>query len=237
MRTGVEPGHAAAHDLDIELLQLQVAAVHVGDFQFAARRGLEIARDVADLRIVEIQAGDGIARLRLLGLFLDADGTAFGVEGDDAVALRIGDGIGKHRSASVDFRGLLQLTGQFVAIEDVVAQYQRGRVVADEIATDDEGLRQTVGGGLHGVLDVQSPAGTVAEQLFKAWRVLRRRDEQDVADARQHQRGERVVDHRLVVDRQQLLGYGERGRVQPGAGAAGEDDAFAGGECAHCRGL
>ncbi len=28
---------------------------------------------------------------------------------------------------------------------------------------------------------------------------------EDVADARQHQRAERVVDHRLVVDRQQLL--------------------------------
>ena len=50
---------------------------------------------------------------------------------------------------------------------------------------------------------------------------------QDVADAGQHQRAERVVDHRLVVHRQQLLADRERRRMQPRAGAAGEDDAFA----------
>ena len=32
-----------------------------------------------------------------------------------------------------------------------------------------------------------------------------RRDQQDLADARQHQHRQRIVDHRLVVDRQQLL--------------------------------
>jgi hypothetical protein len=47
-----------------------------------------------------------------------------------------------------------------------------------------------------------------------------------VADARQHQGAQRVVDHRLVVDRQQLLADALRDRIQPGAGAAGEDDAF-----------
>ena len=35
--TGVEPGIAAAHDLDIELALFEVAAVEVGDFEFAAR--------------------------------------------------------------------------------------------------------------------------------------------------------------------------------------------------------
>ena len=37
---------------------------------------------------------------------------------------------------------------------------------------------------------------------------------------------QRIVDHGLVVDRQQLLGGHERERVQAGAGPAGEDDAF-----------
>ena len=69
----------------------------------------------------------------------------------------------------------------------------------------------------------------VAEQLLEARGVLRGGDDQDVADAGQHQRGQRVIDHRLVVDRQQLLGDRQGGGVQPGAGAAGEDDAFAGG--------
>ena len=51
----------------------------------------------------------------------------------------------------------------------------------------------------------------------KSGRVLGRRDQQDVADARQHQRRERVVDHRLVVDRQQLL---RDGAASPGAAAS-----------------
>src|SRR3712207_8556981 len=42
------------------------------------------------------------------------------------------------------------------------------------------------------------------EELPEARQILRRRDDQDVPDVRQHQRRERVVDHRLVVDRQQL---------------------------------
>ena len=33
---GVEPGIAAAHDFDVELALFEVAAVEVGDFQFAA---------------------------------------------------------------------------------------------------------------------------------------------------------------------------------------------------------
>ena len=38
---GVEPGHAAAHDLDAERAGLEVAAVEVGDLELAARGGLE----------------------------------------------------------------------------------------------------------------------------------------------------------------------------------------------------
>ena len=41
---GVEPGVAAAHDLDVELAFFEVEAVEVGDLEFATRRGLEVAR-------------------------------------------------------------------------------------------------------------------------------------------------------------------------------------------------
>ena len=98
---------------------------------------------------------------------------------------------------------------------------------ADEATAEDEGLRQAVRAGLHAVADVHAPLAAVAEQGLEARRVLRRADQQDVADAGQHQRGQRVVDHRLVVHRQQLLAQRQRGRVQPGARAAGQDDASA----------
>ena len=66
----------------------------------------------------------------------------------------------------------------------------------------------------------------VAQQALVAADVLGGRDQQDLADAGQHQRGQRVVDHRLVVDRQQLLADRPGDRVQPGAGPAGQNDAF-----------
>ena len=118
---------------------------------------------------------------------------------------------------------------EVVAVEDVVAEDKGRVVVADEVGADDEGLGETIRAGLDGVLQVDAPRAAIAEELFEARGVLRGGDDQDVADAGQHQRGQRVVDHRLVVDRQQLLGDRQGGGMEPGAGAASEDEAFAGG--------
>ena len=100
-------------------------------------------------------------------------------------------------------------------------------VVADELAADDERLREPFGPRLHGVVDAASPSWLPSpSSRRKPSLILRRRDDQDVADARQHQRRQRVVDHRLVVDRQQLLGDDERQRMEAGAGPAGEEYPF-----------
>ena len=64
------------------------------------------------------------------------------------------------------------------------------------------------------------------EQPPKQGQIFGRADHQDLADARQHEHGERVVHHRLVVDRQQLLADGQREGVEARAAAACEDDAF-----------
>ena len=77
---------------------------------------------------------------------------------------------------------------QIVSVEDVVAQHERRARAADEVAADDERLGQPVRRLLNRVAQVDSPAPAVAEQLGEARRVLRRRDQQDVADAREHQR-------------------------------------------------
>ena len=42
----------------------------------------------------------------------------------------------------------------------------------------------------------------------------------------QHQRRQRVVHHRLVVDRHELLADGARQRMQPRSRSAGENDAL-----------
>ena len=116
------------------------------------------------------------------------------------------------------------------AVEDVVAEDQRDAVVADEVGADDERLGQPVGRGLHRVRRSRMPhARAVAEQPLELVLVLRGRDDEDLADAGHHQRGQRVVDHRLVVDRHELLADAAGDRVQPRARAAGQDDPSHGG--------
>jgi hypothetical protein len=79
---------------------------------------------------------------------------------------------------------------------------------------------------LDGIRDPDAEGRPVAEEPLEARHVVRRRDEQHVPDAGEHQARQRVVDHRFVVHRQQLLRDAARHRVKPRAGASGENDAF-----------
>lgn|GEM_PF-2349620 len=225
---GVEPRVAAAEGDDGQRPLLQVHPVEVGDLQLAAGRGLDPVRLGGHVARVEVKAGDGVGALGLVGLLLDGDGPPLAVELHDAEALGVVHVVAEDRGAArlgvLD--GARQVAGQAVAVEDVVAQHQRARLAGDELLADGEGLRQAVRRGLLGVGEVHSVARAVPEQALEVGEVGGRGDDQDVPDARQHESGQRVVDHGLVVDRQQLLGGHERERVQARAGPAGEDDAF-----------
>ena len=177
---------------------------------------------------VEVQAGDRVGALGALGLLLDGDGTALRIELHDAEALGVVHVVAEHRGPTglCVLHGARQVARQAVAVEDVVAQHQGARLAGDKVLADREGLRQAVGARLLGVGEVHAVARAVPEQALEVGEVRRRGDDKDVPDARQHEGGQRVVDHGLVVDRQQLLGGHECERVQAGAGPAGEDDAF-----------
>ena len=92
-------------------------------------------------------------------------------------------------------------------MENIVAQDHAYAVAADEGLTDDESLRKTVGRRLLGIGKIDLVVGTVAQKAPKAGQVLRCGDNQNVAYACLHQHGNRIIDHRLVVDGQQLLRY------------------------------
>ena len=177
---------------------------------------------------VEVQAGDGVGALGALGLLLDGDGPPLRIELHDAEALGVVHVVAEDRGAArlCVLDGARQVARQAVAVEDVVAEHQGARLAGDELLADGEGLRQAVGARLLGVGEVHAVARAVPEQALEVGQVGRGGDDQDVPDARQHEGGQRVVDHGLVVDRQQLLGGHERERVQARAGPAGEDDAF-----------
>jgi len=224
--TGVEPGEATAEAFYIEIAALEVGHVDVGDLQFAAWRGLDRLGDLDDVVVVEVQAGHCVAGLGLLRLLFDGQRLAVLVEVDHAEALRILDPVAEHRGALLLTRGALQLLGEVLAVEDVVAEDQAYRIVADELFTDQEGLGQAVRRRLFGVTEVDPELAAVAQQVLVLRQILRCRDDQNVADAGEHQHRDRVVGHRLVVDRQELLGYAKGDGVQTGAGASGEDDSF-----------
>ena len=225
---GVQPRVAAAEGHHGERPLLQVHPVEVGDLQLAAGGGPHLVGLGGHVARVEVQAGDGIGALGLGGLLLDGDGPALRIELHDAEALGVVHVVAEDRGAArlrvLD--GLLQVAAEAVAVEDVVAQHQGARLAGDKVLADREGLRQAVGARLLCIGEVHAVARAVPEQALEVGEVRRRRDNEDVTDARQHEGGQRVVDHGLVVDRQQLLGGHERERIQAGAGPAGEDNAF-----------
>ena len=225
---GVQPRVAATEGDDGQRPLLQVHLVERGDLQLAARGRLHPMGLGGDVARVEVQAGDGVGALGLGGLLLDGDGPPLAVELHDAEALGVVHVIAEDRGAARlgVLHGARQVARQAVAVEDVVAQHQCARLAVNELLADGECLGQAVGARLLGVGQVHAVARAVTEQTLEVGQVGRRGDDQNVPDARQHEGAERVVDHGLVVDRQQLLGGHERERVQARAGPAGEDDAF-----------
>ena len=225
---GVQPRVPAAQRHDGQRPLLQVHLVERGDLELAAGRRLHPVRLGGHVARVEVQAGDGVGALGALGLLLDGDGPPLAVELHDAESLGVVHVVAEDRGAARlgVLHGTRQVARQAVAVEDVVAEHQGARLTVNELLADGEGLRQAVGARLLGVGEVHAVARAVPEQALEVGQVGRRGDDQDVPDARQHEGRQRVVDHGLVVDRQQLLGGHERERVQAGAGPAGEDDAF-----------
>ena len=225
---GVEPRVAAAEGDHGQRPLLQVHLVERGDLELPAGGRLNLVGLGGDVARVEVQAGDGVGALGVRGLLLDGDGPALAVELHDPEALGVVHVVAEDRGAArlgvLD--GARQMARQAVAVEDVVAEHQGARLAVNELLADGECLRQAVRRGLLGVGKVHAVARAVPEQALEVGKVGRRGDDQDVPDARQHEGGQRVVDHGLVVDRQQLLGGHERERVQARAGTAGEDDAF-----------
>ena len=225
---GVKPRVAAAEGDDGQRPLLQVHLVERSDLQLAARGGPDLMRLGGDVARVEVQAGDGVGALGLGGLLLDGDGPPLPVELHDAEALGVVHVVAEDRGAARlgVLHGARQMARKAVAVEDVVAEHQRARLAGDELLADGERLRQAVRAGLLRVGEVHAVARAVPEQALEVGEVRRGGDDQDVPDASQHEGGQRVVDHGLVVDRQQLLGGHERERVQARTGPAGEDDAF-----------
>lgn len=147
--------------------------------------------------VVKVQAVDCIVAFRLCGIFFNAYDALGGIKRHHAITLWVLHMVGKHTGAGAALIGALQLLCQVLTIRNVVAQHQCTGLPANKVASNDEGLGQTVGAGLHRELNVNVPLAAAAQQLVKALRVLRRADEQHVFDAIVNERGQQVGDQGL----------------------------------------
>ena len=228
MGARIEPCETAAQRLDKQFAIGQESLVHRGDFQFSACGGLYRRSDFNNLVGIEVQAGYGVIRLRLCRFLLDGNALAFRIEFRHAVTLRIGDPIaenGGHSAVRIG-HGLAQLRFKPGAMEDIVSQHHAGGIVSDEFTADDESLGQTVRRRLFRISEVNTIIGTVPQQPLESRQVMRRGDDEDIPDSGHHQHGDRIVDHRLIVDGQELLGDSFRDGIEAGSTAAGEHDSF-----------
>ena len=135
--------------------------------------------------------------------------------------------VGKHGGTRALSICAFQQFLEIVSIEDVVAQHQCTGGTVQKGFANQKCLCQTVRAGLYGVFQRQPPLTAIAQQLFKTRRVLRRADDQNLANTRQHQRAQRVINHGLVIHRQQLLADRQGCGMQARARAACQNNAFA----------
>src|SRR5580698_7400840 len=140
MRARIEPRIPTPHDLDIERSVGQITGIDVGDFKLTAWRRLDIRSNIADLVVIEVQPGDRVIRPRLNRLLLDRQRTKVSVELDNPITLRIMHVIRKHRSTLLLRIRTLELLRQIVPVENIVAKNQRRRIIANEVAPNDERL-------------------------------------------------------------------------------------------------
>mgnify|MGYP000644674684 CR=1 FL=1 len=129
------------------------------------------------------------------------------VKRDDAETLRVVDVVAKDGAAAIGSvgGGILQTLGEARAVEDVVAQDHGAAVVANELLAQNKRLGQAVGAGLDLVLQMQAVLAAVTQQFLKNLHIPRRGNNQHLPDFRQHQGGERIINHRFVVNGKNLL--------------------------------
>ena len=172
MRTSVEPCETALQGLYEQFFLFQVFLVDRRDLQFSAGTGLDVLRNLYDTVGIEIESYHSVVGLWVLRLFLDAQTVAVLVEFCHTVALWVVHIVSEDGSPIVLFcmdDSLLQHTCEAATVEDVVAKYQTGTVVADELFTDDEGLSQSVGGGLFCIFEAHAEIAAVAQQTLETW--------------------------------------------------------------------
>ena len=110
--------------------------------------------------------------------------------------------------------------------EQVVAQDQGAWRAIQKIFGQNKGLGQAIGWGLFNIGKRHPPVRSIPQKPFELFHIFRRRDNRDLANIRQHQNAQRIIDHRLIIDWQQLFRYADCDREKTCARPARQNNAF-----------
>src|SRR5438105_13026737 len=158
--------------------------------------------------------------LRLFRFFLQTDSLARGIEFDHAVTLRVAHLISENARAALEVERVT-IKIKF-PVENIVAKNERCAGVADEFGANQKSLGNPFRFRLLRVLNADAKLRAIAQITAEHRHIFGRRNEEHFAQTAQHERGEWIADHRLVVNGEKLFaddfGQGE----ETGPGATGE---------------
>src|SRR5207244_8682424 len=106
------------------------------------------------------------------------------------------------RGARIELRARVR---QRLTPQDVVAEHAAERFGTDEVAGEPDRVRDAQRSALVAVREVEPEMVAVPEELDDVADALAADDDHDLADAHAGERLDRVVDHRPVVDGQEVL--------------------------------
>ena len=138
-------------------------------------------------------------------LFFDGLCPSLLIKVDNAEPFRVIHIISKHRGSLFVGSRLLQILRKAGTIENIVPQNHGTGFPANKLFPKDKGLGQTIRRGLHLVRQMNTKPGTISQKTLKIRQILGRRNNQNIPYSRQHQRGKRIKNHGLVINRKQLL--------------------------------
>ena len=92
--------------------------------------------------------------------------------------------VGKDTGTLLALAGIAKQMMKIVTVEDVIPENQCHRLPANELLPNEERLGYAAGFGLHRVRNRNAPLAAVSQQFSESRLILRRRDHEDVPDAR-----------------------------------------------------
>ena len=110
---------------------------------------------------------------------------------------------------------------QSMSCEDIIAENHGNCIITDKFLADDKCLSKSVRAWLYGVSKVYAKLMSVTKKFLETGSILRRRDDQDIADSCVHQYRHGIVDHWFIIDWQKLFGCYHCKRIKACARTAG----------------